>query len=72
MAVSLSNRPEFVILVVASAACGAVLTTCNPNYTVGKSRRSAILRKLCLNLVSRLVNFTKTRSMGRTTIYSQF
>nr|CAB3219785.1 4-coumarate--CoA ligase 1-like [Phallusia mammillata] len=33
VAVALGNRAEFPIIVLATAACGAILTTCNPNYT---------------------------------------
>lgn len=31
-----SNNAEYAIVVLAAAACGATVTTCNPLYTVGK------------------------------------
>lgn len=43
IAVALANRFEFPVIVVAAAICGAILTTCNPTYTVGKVTKLYIL-----------------------------
>ncbi|XP_039248545.2 uncharacterized protein LOC120326340 [Styela clava] len=36
MATCASNSPEYLIAIIAAAACGAVTTTCNPRYTAGE------------------------------------